>query len=39
MMKPMTTGQKIIAYASLVFVLASTVLGLFIVWLIVTGQL
>ena len=36
MMKPLTTVQKIIAYSSLVFVILSTLFGLFIIWVYVT---
>jgi len=38
MMKPLTRKQKVIAYASLVFVLAWTVFGLFAIWLLVTEE-
>ncbi len=36
MMKPLTTGQKIIAYASLITVFGFTVFGLFVIWIYVT---
>lgn len=34
--KPLTRLQKIVAYASLVVVLACTVFGIFAIWVIVT---
>lgn len=36
MMRPLTRRQKIVAYASLLFVLAWTVFGVYAIWLIVT---
>jgi hypothetical protein len=36
MIKPMTFWQKVIAYSSLVFVLAWTVFGLFAIWVLLT---
>jgi hypothetical protein len=36
MIQPMTKWQKVVAYASLIFVLAWTVWGLYAIWLIVT---
>lgn len=36
MMKPLTPGQKIIAYSSLAFVLFWTVFGVFAIWLYLT---
>ncbi len=36
MMTQLTRGQKIIAYGSLLFVLAWTIFGLFAIWLMVS---
>ena len=36
MMKPLTTVQKIIAYASLVIIFLCTLFGLFIMWLYIS---
>lgn len=36
MIRPLTRWQKAIAYASLAFVLAWTVFGVYAIWLIVT---
>ncbi len=38
MMKPLKTYQKVIAYASLVFVLAWTAFGVFTIWVILTNE-
>jgi len=35
MMKPLTTGQKIFAYGSLVIIIFCTLFGMFIIWLYV----
>ncbi len=39
MMKQLTRWQKVVAYSSLVFVLLSTVFGLYTIWLLVTRVL
>ena len=36
MIKPMTKWQKVIAYSSLIFVLAWTLFGLFAIWVLTT---
>jgi len=36
-MKPLTPGQKFIAYGSLVMVMCCTVFGVFIIWLYLTA--
>ncbi len=36
MMKPLTAGQKIIAYTSLIVVLGFTAFGLFVIWIYVS---
>jgi len=36
MIKPMNRWQKIIAYSSLIFVLAWTVFGIFTIWVYMT---
>lgn len=36
MLTPMTRGQKLLAYASLVFVALWTLFGLFAIWLMLT---
>lgn len=36
MMLPLTRGQKIIAYGSLVFIVLCTLFGLFTIWLFLT---
>ena len=36
MIKPMTFWQKVVAYSSLVFVLAWTVFGIFAIWVLLT---
>jgi len=38
MMKPLTRKQKLIAYASLVFVLAWTVFSFFAIYLLLTDE-
>lgn len=38
MLKPLTRTQKILAYASLLFVLAWTVFGIFVIWLLLTDS-
>ena len=35
MLKPLTTGQKIFAYSSLVMIILCTLFGMFIIWLYV----
>ncbi len=37
MMKPLKPYQKVIAYASLAFVLAWTAFGIFTIWVILTN--
>ena len=39
MMKQLTGWQKLVAYSSLVFVLLSTLFGLFAIWILVTRAL
>lgn len=39
MMKPLTPGQKAIAYFSLASVLLCTAMGVVIIWLMVTNEL
>ncbi len=36
MIRPMTRGQKIIAYGSLVFIIFWFIFGIFAIWLILT---
>lgn len=36
MIKPLTRGQKIIAYGSLIFILVWMVLGVIAIWIILT---
>ena len=36
MIRPMTFWQKVVAYSSLAFVLAWTVLGVFAIWVLLT---
>jgi hypothetical protein len=35
MMKPLTTGQKVFAYSSLLIIILCTLFGVFIMWLYV----